>query len=239
MRAFPLRRLLGAEVTIWLLLIWAAMELVLSLAISGHNNFFHAYGLSRHGMGLLQLWQPVTYGLIHNGTFHMMMNGLLLLVVGWRLEWLLGRTQYLLLLCGGMLLGGLMHLVFSPNVLVGGSGIVFACLLCTMTLSPESRWLVPFPVSGKNLGRGLLSASLILMVINPVLALPGIHMSGIPGLSSIGQALVDAGFGSLFQISHTCHFGGAAAGWLMARWVLRNRVSLADLQRDRARREEQ
>ena len=142
---------------------------------------------------------------------------------------MLGRLTYGLVLLAGVLLGGLFHLAFSPNILVGGSGAVFALLLAMTTLSPDSKWLVPFPVSAKNLGRGIISASLLLLLANPNL--------GIPAFSSLGDYLTDVGFGGLFHISHACHFGGALAGWLLALWVLRNRVSLADLQRDRAKRE--
>jgi membrane associated rhomboid family serine protease len=37
-------------------------------------------------------------------------------------------------------------------------------------------------------------------------------------------------------MGHACHFGGALAGWLYGRWMLRQRVTLEKLRRDRARR---
>jgi membrane associated rhomboid family serine protease len=89
--------------------------------------------------------------------------------------------------------------------------------------------MMPVPLSAKNLGLGILLAALILALINPALNLPG--------LSSLGNALEDHGMGSWFQIGHACHFGGALAGWIYGRWILRPRVTLASLRQDRARRE--
>jgi hypothetical protein len=38
-------------------------------------------------------------------------------------------------------------------------------------------------------------------------------------------------------MGHACHFGGGMAGWLFGRWLLRPRISLERLRRDRERRE--
>ncbi len=223
------RQFACAPLTLGLLLIWLILEAIRVPVFGDSIAYFQALGLSRYGMASLCLWEPLTYGLIHNGWIHTLMNGLILLSVGSRIEWMLGGRSAALVILAGTLFGGLFHLALSANVLVGGSGTVFALVLAMTTLAPESRWLVPFPVSAKNLGRGLLSATLILVMINPSL--------GIPGLSQLGVRLVEAGLGSLFGISHACHLGGAAAGWLLARWILRTRVSLEELQRSRLKRE--
>ena len=224
-----LKQFAGALLTIGLLCDWVLFETLRITVFNSSDAVYLNCGLSRHGIGSMGLWQLVSYAFFHSGWVHVAMNAILLLSVGVRLEWMLGRIGYGMVLLGGVLLGGVLHLMCSPNILVGGSGAVFAVLLCMMTLSPESKWLVPFPVSAKNLGRGIITASLLLLLINPEL--------GLPGLSSLGGYLADAGFGGLFRISHACHLGGALAGWLCALWVLRNRVTLEDLQRDRARRE--
>jgi membrane associated rhomboid family serine protease len=45
-------------------------------------------------------------------------------------------------------------------------------------------------------------------------------------------------FGSwIFEIGHACHLGGGLAGWLMGLWILRPRITLEELQKERARRE--
>jgi membrane associated rhomboid family serine protease len=45
------------------------------------------------------------------------------------------------------------------------------------------------------------------------------------------------GMGAVFAMGHACHFGGGLAGWLYGRWLLRPRVTLERLRRDRKRRE--
>jgi membrane associated rhomboid family serine protease len=45
------------------------------------------------------------------------------------------------------------------------------------------------------------------------------------------------GMGTWFDLGHACHFGGGVAGWLYGRWLLRPRVSLERLRRDRERHE--
>ena len=242
MIAHLVRQLLGARLTIALVLIWLLVEVVRLLVFAQtddqSNAFYMRVGLSRGGLQSLYLWQPLTYSFIHAGWTHVLMNLFLLLAVGMRLEWMLGRRSLGWLLLGGILAGAVFHLTLSWdfqnqsrqwNVLVGGSGAVFAALLCATTLSSQSRWLVPFPLSAKNLGRGLMLSFLALTLIDPAL--------GIPGLSRLGMTLVNAGLGDLFRISHACHLGGALAGWLFARWILRNRVTLESLRRQRAQRE--
>ena len=87
----------------------------------------------------------------------------------------------------------------------------------------------PLPVSGKNLGRGLMISMILFYLVTPGLQ--------IPLLSGVGQSMVDAGMEGLFRIGHIYHFGGALTGALYARRLLRRPVSLEELQRQRARRE--
>ncbi len=102
-----------------------------------------------------------------------------------------------------------------------------AWLITLTTLSPESR-MCPVPLSARNLGLGFMLGSAILAMMHPGL--------GIPGLALIG-GFVEARVGPLTSIGHACHLGGGVAGWLAGRWVLRPRVTLEQLQRQRAARE--
>ena len=72
-------------------------------------------------------------------------------------------------------------------------------------------------------------AALLLALMNPDLNLPWV--------SDGGRWLTRRGYGDLFQMGHACHFGGALAGWIYGRWILRPRVTIESLRRDRARRE--
>ena len=89
--------------------------------------------------------------------------------------------------------------------------------------------MMPLPVSGRSLGLGVLAAELILALADPAL--------GVPVFLNLGNWLVGHGLGHWFQMGHACHFGGGVAGWLFGRWLLRPRINLERLRRDRERQE--
>lgn len=224
-----LRQLAKSPLTLLLLALLLAVHLVSLAVIDDLHGFHLAAGLSRAGMKELAWWQLPAYAWLHGGWPHLVMNGVLLLVAGSRLEQVIGRWSMLKVLALGVLCGGLLHLALSRNVVIGASGGVLALLLCYTTLSAESVLLVPLRVSARNLGRGLVIATVLLILLDPEY--------GVPLLAQAGRAMANSGLESLFRISHACHLGGALAGWGCARWILRPRVSLRRLQRDRARRE--
>jgi membrane associated rhomboid family serine protease len=191
-------------------------------------HWFEIFGLSRSGFFEGRIWQPLSYGILHGNWLHAGLNAAFILLIGSRIEFIAGRPAMLKVTLAGALAGGLAHLLLGSGLLVGMSGACMALLILLTTLSPESR-MFPLPVSGKSLGLGLLMAALLLALIDPAL--------GIPVASSAGKALTNNGMGSWFQLGHACHFGGGLAGWLCGRWLLRPRVSLQHLRRDRARRE--
>lgn len=229
MAGSPLRLLIKSPLALSLIGLLVAIEVLCPFVFTDLTSFYTRFGLSREGISSFALWQLVSYSLLHGSWVHLLMNILLLVAVGLRLQWMVGRRTLWLVLLLGVLAGGAGHLLFSPDVVIGISGGMLALLLCHTTLSPESRWLMPVPISGKNLGRGLMLASLLLSLLTPG--------SGWPWLGDWGSSLARYGFAGVFEISHGCHLGGALAGWLCGRWMLRPRVSLASLQRDRARRE--
>lgn len=186
-------------------------------------------GLSRDGVMSGKIWQIVSYAFLHGSWWHAGLNSLFILVIGSRIEHMAGPGALSKVVGLGVLGGGLGHLLLGSGLLVGLSGGCLALLLLLTTLSPESR-MFPLLISGKSLGLGILLAALILALINPALELPG--------LSELGEFLADQGMGSWFRMGHACHLGGGLAGWFYGRWVLRPRVTLERLRRDRARREE-
>lgn len=226
--------LLRAHATLALLGILVGVQLVLA-SLGGVVEIPEAYerlGLSRAGMRAGWLWQPFSYGWIHGNWAHLWMNVGGLLAFGPPLERIGGPRLVLKVMAGGLLLGGAFHLCLGGGglealPLVGASGGIFALLLWLTGVSPGSQ-MWPLKVSGRSLGQGMLLASAALVLLNPALGLPGLSKWG-----AVADGYCD---GLLFQISHACHFGGALAGWLGARWALRPRVSLARLQRERARR---
>lgn len=213
---------------------WAAGLIAVQLLVAMRGGagelrwWFENFGLSRDGFLAGKVWQIFTHALLHGGWWHVALNALFLLLAGSRVEHVAGRAVMSRCILYGILGGGIGHLMLGTGLLAGISGGCFALVLLLATLSPESR-LLPIPVSGRSLGVGLLLAALLLALANPEL--------GIPGLAAAGRAIVNHGMGSWFEVGHACHLGGGLAGWLHGRWILRPRVSLARLQRDRARRE--
>lgn len=227
-----LREIIHAPICwIWVAVILAVQTLV---ALTGGTErqiaWFHQFGLSHSGIEHGKVWQILTYGFLHGDWWHVGMNSLFVLLIGSRIEIILGWKWMTLAMLCGIFMGGLSHLIIgaSGNFLVGLSGGCMSLLLLLTTLSPQSRMIL-LPISAKNLGIGMMMAALILALMDPARALPG--------LSRVGRILVEQGFGNWFHISHACHFGGAVAGWLIGRWLLRPRITLGRLRRDRAQRE--
>lgn len=206
---------------------------------------FEWLGLSREGILHGRVWQLVTHAFLHGNWLHFIPNFLVIYMIGGRVLHIIGGRGFMVVFGGGVLLASALHLLFQPSnpmggeqivhsPLVGASGGAMALLIVLTSLSPASK-MWPLPVSGKNLGRGLLLASLLLFLITPGL--------GIPGLSGIGRWLMSLGgvekngVAPLFQIGHIYHFGGGLMGLLYGRWLLRRPITLAELQRKRAKRE--
>lgn len=177
-------------------------------------------GLSWEGILQGKVWQLLSYAWLHAGWLHIIVNLCMLWFFGNKVLMILGRKKAFEVIIAGILLGGLLHLLMSmvailsgygESCLVGISGACFALLLALVAISPHTR-LRFIPVSGKNLGLGVVIAEAVMLLLHPGL--------GVPLLSAIGDQLVLLGAGALFKISHACHLGGAVAGWWVARRVL-------------------
>ena len=177
---------------------------------------YQALGLSRGGILKGWVWQIGSHALIHGVWWHALLNVLILISTGARVERISNWKTAARVFGIGAVAGGVAFIVMplpAPDmVLVGASGGIFALLLWLTTTSPQSRMLL-LPISAKNLGLGILLAS---------------------GIFAVGQPWLPAGSS---PVSHSCHFGGALAGWLIARRSMRSSVTLAELQKARTRRE--
>lgn len=204
----------------WAILILGIQALV--AAVGGPHQspamaWFVALGLNRDGILAGKLWQLVSYALLHGSLGHAVLNALMALLLGSRIERIAGSGTMAKATIFGVLGGAGGHLLLSAGgagapLLVGLSGGCVGLLLLLTTLSPDSRML-PLPVSGRNLGIGILTAELFLALIDPALDLPV--------ASDLGRPLAAHGLGHFFQLGHACHFGGGIAGWLYGRWLLR------------------
>ena len=192
--------------------------------------WYQNFGLERAGFFSGKIWQIVSHAFLHGGWWHAGMNALFVLLIGSRIEHIAGRAVMLRVVAAGILGGGVGHLLLGAGLLVGMSGACIALLLLLTTLSPQSRML-PFGISGRSLGFGVLFSALLLTLLNPQLNLPF--------FSDMGDEMQRHGLASWFHMGHACHLGGGFAGWICGRWMLRSRVTLTSLRRDRARREAQ
>ena len=221
---------------LWVLSIVGIEALV--MAVGGPDlqpawTWYEWLGLSREGILFGKIWQLLSYGFLHGNWLHTGANALFLLLVGSRIEYMAGAATMAKATIFGVLGGALGHLAIAPGgenapLLVGMSGGCMGLLLVMTTLSPQSR-MMPLPVSGRSLGLGVLAGELILALADPAL--------GVPVLWNMGNWLVGHGLGHWFQMGHACHFGGGVAGWLFGRWLLRPRINLERLRRDRERQE--
>lgn len=226
-------RQLGSSPASWtfvvlVLAIQLSVTLVGGLSRQPAWSWFEMMGLSRSGFLSGKVWQVVTYGFLHGGWWHAGLNAAFILLIGSRIEHMTGWKVMVVATIAGVIGGGIGHLLMASGLLVGISGGCMALLLMMITLSPQSR-MMPLPVSGRSLGLGLMLAALILALIDPAL--------GIPGFSMVGKKLVEHRLGIGFKMGHACHFGGGLAGWLLGLWILRPRITLERLRRDRERRE--
>lgn len=229
-----LRSVAAARASWTIALLLLAIQAVVS-ALGGHGEldwWFRNFGLSRIGLDW-KIWQFLSYGMLHGGFLHAGLNAACIVLMGARIEHILGGAAVWKTMAFGIFGGGVAHVLLAPStdfspILVGASGGCMALLILLTTLSPDSR-MWPVPISGRTLGIGIMAAELTLALIDP--------QPGLPGLSRIGEILASQGLAGWFAVSHSCHFGGGVAGFVCGMWLLRPRVTTARLRRDRERRE--
>lgn len=233
----------------WLTALTGALLVAHGLAevLGGPENieetgFYGVFGLSRPGILAGKGWQLVTYSFLHGSWLHLILNGIFIYAIGGRVTRILGGRRSGAIYLGGVLGGGVLHVLLFPAQplgtgmtppyppLVGSSGGMIGLLMAFVSLSPDSR-MWPLMISGKNLGRGIMLSALLLFLLTP-----GV---GVPILAAAGDWLVRGeGAGNVFfMVSHPCHLGGGLAGLLSVRRLMGRPVSLDDLRRDRKRRE--
>jgi membrane associated rhomboid family serine protease len=206
-------------------LVFSLLLLAIHGIVESHGGYqqiadwFLLFGLSNDRFLHGAVWQLFTYALLHGSWFHLLSNILLLLLMGSRVEHMLGRAVLSKILAWGIVASGISHLLIGAggaNPLVGISGGCMALLILVTTISPDSRML-PLPLRAGNLGIGVMISSLLLALFNPAL--------GCPGFSSVGSWLSSFMGNDLFAVGHACHFGGCLAGFLYGRWLLRPRIT--------------
>ncbi len=211
---------------------------LLSQALGGpegkHAEWYLALGLSQQGiLKNYHLWQLVSHPFLHGNFSHWFTNAFFLYYFGGRIHHIYGEKEVWRTAGLATLTGGIFHLIFQGNgLLIGASGAGLGLFVALATISPDSR-MFPLPMRAINLRDGILLSCLILLLMVPHLGVPVFSSLGL----SITQRYPTEGW-ALFQIGHACHLGGGLAGMLAMRKYFRKPITLAQLQEDRARREE-
>ena len=196
-----------------------------------YSSLYLNLGLHREGLQQGHIWSLFTHALLHGSWTHWLTNSFFLYYFGGRIHAIFGEKEVWRTALVTTLIGGISHLVVQGhNPLVGASGAAFGLFIALTTVSPESK-MFPLPIRARNLRNGFLLASVLFLLMIPPLE--------IPVFSRMGQLIIQWGGQHLFNIGHAYHLGGALAGMLAMRKYLRKPITLAQLRRERAEREEE
>lgn len=229
------RLTVGVGLALWCLLA-TLLHWIICFRLAEEQRFglYQVFGLSVDGLTSGNLWQIFSYAFFHGNWVHLFSNLVLIYVLGRRVVRIVGGPRTVVALLLGVLLGGAFHVLvnlwsgYSELVLIGASGAAMALLFFLCYLSPDSR-MFPLPVSAKNLAKGVMVSSLLLLLMSP--------RSDVPAFLSMGEWLESMGYSGLFRVSHACHLGGAIAGvWAGRRTMGGRLVSLEQLQKSREQR---
>jgi len=140
-------------------------------------------------------WRLIAAAFLHQGAFHLLINGYALWVLGGFCEVLYGRSRFLLIYVGSALGSSLASLQFTEQSSVGASGAVFGLMGAALVFGFRHRAEIPALI-GKRL-RGMLLfwlvVNLILGFLIPVIDNWG-HLGGLVSGFALALALGDAAF---------------------------------------------
>lgn len=173
----------------------------------GNGSFAELFALSTRSIEEWRLWTLASYALLHDGPFHLLVNGLLLFLIGREVAPLLGNGRFVRFYVAAATVGGLCWFAlhsFAPahaSVLVGTSACVTALFIFFACVYPERHvtFLVFFvlPVTLKP-----KIFAWILVFIQTL----GLLFSELP------NAIVPT------EMAFSAHLGGALTGWLYFRF---------------------
>ncbi len=174
-----------------------------------------AGGLSWEGLKDGQVWNIVTHLFVHSGFqsgglgfMHILGNLMIIFFAGRMLQSAVpARHVYLVFFAGGIL-GAFFELSVNRSAyLIGASGGAIALLIAGLSIDPERRVMMIFPIPMELRMRTLRRA---VFGITGALAILSLMMrfGAAPGLR---------GMGSVLQTAHFAHLGGALFGLFYAR----------------------
>ena len=152
------------------------------------------FGLNGERLAHGFIWQPMTYMLLHDGIWHILINLIMLWVFGREVEYFIGPKAFSRLYIFAGLLGGALWLAFNftnNSPLVGASAAVLGCVIAFATLFPERELtFLVFFVLPVTLRAKYIALIAIAFDVAPLLT----HQTT--------------------NVAHLAHLGGAAVGYV-------------------------
>ncbi len=163
-------------------------------------------------------WQPLTYALLHGAWWHLGVNLISLILVGYPLETWIGSRRFLLILAGSVIGGGLFWLLATavePALLASIPGCAKRAALLAK-LQPEALCI---GLSGGVMGMiGAYAAFFPAREVRVFLFGLLLRMRAARLLWLMtAMMLIEAVF-FFRHVAYAAHFGGFWAGWLIAAW---------------------
>ncbi|MBE0621968.1 MAG: rhomboid family intramembrane serine protease [Burkholderiales bacterium] len=150
------------------------------------------------GFPSFQLWQLITYGFLHGGTWHLFVNMFAVYMFGGQLEQLWGPRRYLNLYLLSIIVAGVAQLVVAsatssdPYPTIGASGGVFGLLLAYAMYFPHRT---------------------IVLLIPPI-PMPAWLFVTLYGALELYLGVT----GTQAGVAHFAHLGGMVGAWLLIQY---------------------
>jgi membrane associated rhomboid family serine protease len=186
------------EILIVVLIFCFLVNSIISVFSSSINNsIFENLYFSTKSISNFLFWTPLTYSFFHDGPFHLIFNLLGLYFIGRAVEFDIGKTNFIYLLCIGSAIGAFFWLTFnsSGQFLLGSSSMVMACLSMYCLKQPDN------PIT------------LLLFFVLPCKVKPRWILIGVLSIELYGFLFNEISSSS--DIAHSAHLGGLLAGSLV------------------------
>ncbi len=171
----------------------------LAVLTFGEVVILETTSLSYKSLASGYLWSLISYGLVHEGVFHLLFNILGLHFIGRIVSHSMSRNKFILFTVFSLLAGGLAWLLVnsshSINGLIGFSAAVLSYLTFYCMLRPHQ------PIT------------LLLLFVLPVTLRPRFILLATLGLETYG--LIFAELTSTGSIAHSAHLGGMLCGLIL------------------------
>jgi membrane associated rhomboid family serine protease len=159
--------------------------------VSGANYLHWWFSLNPTGAEAnFQLWQLITYQFLHADFWHIGFNMFALWMFGMEIENYWGSSKFLLFYLSCGIIGGILHLIFTPEFTIGASGSVFGVLVAFAMFFPDRYIFLYFlfPIKAKYLVVGIMLLE-FLSIGSADITAHTVHVGG--GLSGLAFVLLD------------------------------------------------